>query len=243
MKKIILAGLCLCLFFTGCAVPGPTGEAATLSTVPVVLQTHAADGTLLLTRSSPHFTLEHPDHQLAKAMETDLQSRISKWMAPSADLPDYATESYNAEKPWTAWFVKLESRTMRLDTQVLSLYFEYSEFTGGNHPNLATYSVTYDCKTGKALEIEDTLRDGISVKTLSSAVNKALSAQSDHLYDDYEALVGKAFADEAINWYLSQEGLCFHFAPYAIGPYSSGVVTATLPYSQLSDIMKEAYIP
>jgi hypothetical protein len=37
--------------------------------------------------------------------------------------------------------------------------------------------------------------------------------------------------------------LCFHFAPYDIAPYSSGTIIAELPYSTLTGVIVEKYIP
>lgn len=244
MKKVLLFILCLCLLCSGCASPDPSpAQPPTVSAQTAVLETAAGDGTLLLTRSFPEYSLSSADAQAAKRMEADLQDRIDTWMSYSADLPEYAAELYSAEKPWISWFVKLEGHTKRLDSKILSLYFEYSEFTGSAHPNTSTDSVTYNCNTGKVLELADILIDGFTPQSLASSVNDLLSKRTDELYDDYEALVGKAFSDGKIKWYLSVEGLCFHFSPYDIGPYSSGIITVTLPYSRLSEALRPQFLP
>lgn len=245
MKKYILLLLCLCLLLSGCAAPGPlpAHTPPSVSTETVTQHTKAEDGTLLLERSYPRFTLTIGDHKITQTIARDLQSRIDGWMALSADLEGYALGEYTAEMGWTKWFARLESQITRLDSQVFSLFFEYSEFTGGNHPSQVTYSVTYDCTTGQALELDQLLTEGYTVPLLSVFVNANLASQAENLYDDYEALVGKAFTDGDIHWYLSEEGLCFHFAPYDIGPYSSGTVTAVIPYEQLSSILQEQYLP
>lgn len=242
MKKILLMALCLCVIWSGCAGPDPSPAVApSVSTQTENLQTKADDGTLLLERSYPRFSLTLPDTKAAQVIETDLQGRIDTWMASAADLESYALEEYSAEKGWTMWFGRLEGQSTRLDNQVFSLYFEYSEFTGGNHPNVAIYSVTYDCQSGQVLELNDLLVPGCDTP-LASLVNDLLADRAQELYDDYEALVGKAFADGTVKWYLSHKGLCFHFAPYHIGPYASGTITATIPYGQLSDILQSQYL-
>ena len=244
MKKVLLFIFSLCLLCSGCATAG-ISPATTLteSSQTIVLKTTAEDGNLLLERSFPQYSLESDDQSVAISIETDLQRRIGSWMSPSADLPEYALELYSPKKPWVTWFAKLEGQNKRLDSQVFSLYFEYSEFTGSAHPNTITYSVTYDCKSGNTLALADLLINGHSPQNFASAVNDALSTRTDELYDDYEALVGKSFSEGMINWYLSGEGLCFHFPPYDIGPYSTGVVTVTLPYSQLNGILSTEFLP
>ena len=37
--------------------------------------------------------------------------------------------------------------------------------------------------------------------------------------------------------------MCFHFEPYEIAPYSSGTITATIPYEDLNSILREQYLP
>ena len=245
MKNYILLWLCLCLLLSGCTATGPQPSELplTLSSETVTAQCRAEDGTLLLERSYPLFTLTGGDETVAQDISSDLQSRIGSWMASSAELEDYAREEYPQTDSWSLWFARLTSQLTRLDSQILSLYLEYSEFTGGAHPQLSPLSLTYSCKTGKLLELSQLLAEGCSPTLLASAVNGLLEAQASLLYDDYEALVGKAFSEGAVSWYLSDNGLCVYFAPYDIGPYASGIITTSIPYSQLSGIMKDEYIP
>jgi hypothetical protein len=240
MKKILLTALCLCILCCGCAPHKPSPEAVllTVSTETVNQKAHAEDGTLLLERSYPRFSVQGSH---AADINRDLQNRIANWITVSDDLERYAQSEYTEGENWTTWFAKLDGHTKRLDARVFSLYFEYSEFTGGNHPNLATYCITYDCVSGKALELSDLLDH--SPVVLTGLVNAALSSQAENLYDDYEALVGKTFSAGTMEWSLSDDGLCFHFAPYAIAPYSSGIISATVTYEQLSGIILPEYLP
>lgn len=243
MKIYILLSLCLCLLLSGCT---PNSLHATVppiaSTETVTHQSTAPDGNLLLERSYPRFTLTFPDARISQSIAKDLQRRIDGWMAVSADLESFALKEYQPEKDWPLWYARLESQIMRLDATLFSVYFTYSEFTGGNHPALTTHSVTYDSQTGQILTLADLVEEGLPLTILSSYVNAALKPQSQALYDDYEALVGKAFCDGIDQWYLSADGLCFHFAPYAIAPYSAGVITATVPYDQLNQIIRSPYL-
>ena len=78
---------------------------------------------------------------------------------------------------------------------------------------------------------------------MTTLVNEELALLRDQLYDDYEALVSKAFSDGDIPaWYLSDSGLCFAFAPYAIGPYASGIITIELSYEKLGQMLRPAYL-
>jgi hypothetical protein len=111
---------------------------------------------------------------------------------------------------------------------------------------LTTESVTYDLATGNALKLGDILADTIDSASLCTLISTALSPMADELYYDYEACLQDIFSvnfNSIHNWYFSRSGLNFHFAPYEIAPYSSGTIIATIPYEQLSNILREAYFP
>lgn len=247
MKQILAMALCLCLIGTGCAVstPGstPLPPEPVIEIETVNSDTLAQDGTVIFTRSYPCFSLTLADADAAQVIEADLQARVDGWMADAAELEGYAQEEYGGQTDWATWFSTLRAAETRLDSQVFSIYWEYSTFSGGAHPAFATRSATYNCQTGRALGLEDILVEGRSAKELIPLVNGAL-ASYDGLYDDHEALVGNGFSAGTVdNWYLSDAGLCFHFAPYEIGPYAAGTVTATIAYSDLNGILREEYVP
>ena len=71
-------------------------------------------------------------------------------------------------------------------------------------------------------------------------------AEGDYLYENYKDTVKHRFeADPAHdeNWYFTQDGLCFYFAPYEIAPYASGVITVEIPFEKLTKLVHEAYQP
>ena len=74
---------------------------------------------------------------------------------------------------------------------------------------------------------------------------QALSERDD-LFEGYEATVKDRFHKNLAtdkDWYLSNNSLCFFFSPYEIGPYSTGIVVAEIPYANLTDILNNAYFP
>lgn len=244
MKKIILLALCLCLL-SGCTpAPSPAKAVQPVIDIQTVTDSFSSDdGTVLLRTTAPSITLTLADTSVAQTINAHLSRRVEARMSGATDLIQYARDEYHPQSSWNSWLCQLQAQSMRLDETVLSVYLEYSEFTGGNHPALSIEAITYDCKTGQVLELADLLADGHSPKELAVLVNEALYSSQDALYDDYEALVGKAFADGDLPcWYLSGEGLCFAFAPYVIGSYASGIITATVSYEKLAQILQPGYL-
>ena len=244
MKKIILLILCLCLLAAGCT-PKESAPAVSPSLAAEVItrQIKAEDGTLLLDLEYPELTVGLPDTDVANRIQSHLNQLIQQRMEPAFALEEYAQEAYTEQSTWVSWSSTMQAKISRVDAQIISVFFEYREFSGGAHPNSAVFSATYDGKTGAPVQLQDLLTEGHSIWALASLVNTALEPDKELLYDDYEALVSKAFTDGTLPcWYLSGEGLCFAFAPYAIGPYASGIITGTISYENLGEILHPEYL-
>lgn len=243
MKKITAALLCLCLLLVGCApaaVDSPE-PSAQIESIRRSIQTE--DGTELLSLSYPRFQLQLPDAKIANSIQTHLNAQTDLLFSPAEDLEQIVREAYDQQLSWNPWFANIHGSVERLDEGLLSVYLVYEEFCGSAHPNYATYSITYDCQSGNVLELADLLTDDMSVATLSIPLQKQLLPLADQLFDDYEAIVSNLLTQERVsNWYLSGDGLCFHFAPYGIAPYTTGTVVVTIPYADLEGIVQATYL-
>ncbi len=136
----------------------------------------------------------------------------------------------------------------RIDTTVLSLSGTENTFSAESHPLTVCTGVTYDLITGQVLTLTDVLTEESTRETICRLVVDALSALETEcrLYPDFSLSVESRFSgefqeDEA--WYLSEAGLCFDFEPYEIAPYSSGIVTATIPYESLPGVLRDEWFP
>ena len=247
MKRIVMLVLCLCLLMAGCAEKEPTltipTAAPTVSVETVTKQFTAEDGTLLLHLEYPQLTVTDPNTDAAQAIQNHLNLLVQQHMASAFQLEDYAQEAYAQSTDWIGWSASVQPQVSRVDETLISVYFEYTEFSGGAHPNTSVFSATYNYKAGQLLQLADLMAEGHAPTELASLVNSALADSKTLLYDDYEALVGKAFADGAYPcWYLTKDGLCFAFAPYIISPYASGIISATISYEKVSEILEQKYL-
>ena len=67
-----------------------------------------------------------------------------------------------------------------------------------------------------------------------------------YLFDDFEeGVYARLSGDENLyeDFYFTQTGLCFFFSPYEIAPYSSGVISIEIPYSELPGLIYDGYFP
>lgn len=269
MKKILAVLLCICmgLVWVGCSAPSAGNSDLTnspsvstapenpdalrqnmhaLSMVSISQDTPAQDGTVIFTRTYQNISLTLDRTNVAQAITSDLKTRIDTALANCAELEDFARDAYTGQDDWMPYFAYIQYTPTRLDGAVLSLFGNHSSHSGGNHPTLSTQSVTYDLTTGQMLKLGDILAKDCTNAQLISLVNQALSPSSEDLWYDYETIIEDLFSpdrNKITNWYFSRTGLCFHFSPFTIAPYSAGTIVATIPYERLTNILLEKYLP
>ena len=211
--------------------------------LPVVTQKHTGDdGTVLQQSVYQNMELTLPDPEVADEVIIDFLNRIDPLTSESDALLEQAKSAYTQGTEFTPYLSQIIFTPKRLDQGVLSLMGEYVKYQGSAHPEVNTLSVSYDLTSGKALSTNDIFLEDADMSLLLNRVLDALDKQKDALYEDYESTV-KALLKDSENWYLSKTGLVFYFSPYEIGPYASGVITAEVPYSTLTGILKDAYFP
>ena len=202
------------------------------------------DGTLLfsLTHQNPQVTLEDP--ALSNEITKDFQSRIQQNYSDAQTIAKEAETDFPETELWANYFLNVTYTPTRLDQNILSLFGNQVAFRGGAHPYVITESVTYDLQSGQTLTLDDILCDGYDRETLLSMVLRALEDKADELSYDYQDILTARFTDtETVieDWYFSKTGLCFHFAPYDIAPYSAGTVIAEIAYDDLAQLLRPQY--
>ncbi len=266
MRRIIALMMVLLLLLTGCSKKetekpsAPIGATETTQNAPaspmkqlpmvaisltVEKQTHKAeDETVLLNEIYQNISLITPDSAVADNVILDYYQKSD--ISSEVDAMKASAESAYAQMPeiFNAYHSQITYKPMRIDQGVLSLFGSYASYTGGVHGGSVGRSATYDLITSRLLTLEDIL-DNSDADILYGLTMKALSCRDD-LFDGYETTVKDRFSKNFLqdkDWYLSNSGLCFFFSPYEIGPYSAGIISAEIPYSQLVGILDNAYFP
>ncbi|MDR2021291.1 MAG: DUF3298 and DUF4163 domain-containing protein [Treponema sp.] len=122
---------------------------------------------------------------------------------------------------------KIETRTPQF--LVISRNRDY--YLGGAHGmQEKTYFVLSPAEPAQ-LKLEDLVRSRAELQPL---LEEALRAQTG--LKPGEPLRGGGFFEDTVtapdNFFLSEEGLGFHWDPYEIAPYAAGPVEATIPYDR-----------
>lgn len=206
------------------------------------------DGTEIYRYTSQSMQLIHQDADVADKIILDFLNRVDLRYSDSEQIHEGAlAQYYNGSQRNTYFYDQIYSPT-RIDHNVLSLYGEIVSYSGGNHPQRICTAANYNMVTGDVLTLGSILYHIDSLASLEELVLAELELVREELYllDGYEDIVHQRFQrDESFDedWYFSEDGLCFFFAPYEIAPYASGIITVQIPYSKLTGIIADEFFP
>lgn len=216
--------------------------------LPVITQSESAnDGNEIFRYVYQNVTLIGPEQEVVDKIILDLLNRIDQTTATADSVLSAAMDAYTPGN-WNPYLCQITYKPMRIDQSVLSLYCEYITYSGTSHPEYITSSVTYDLVNGAVLKLTDILSAETSSDALCELVINALQIESasEHLYEGFEDTVKDRFhkpLEYDTAWDFDKNGLRIYFSAYEIAPYSSGVVVAQIPYSDLVGIIKDDYFP
>jgi len=217
--------------------------------LPVTTQTEKADdGTEIFRYTYQNMFLILPESDVGDDVITNFISKRDPADATASALLESAKEAYIPGAAWTPYVYQTIYEPMRIDNGVLSLFGRNTVFSGSSHPETNYLSISYDLVTGQVLTLESVLSVGASAETISNLLIAELNkiAVDKQFYEGFESTVKDRFFHDYLHdtdWYFSKDGLTFFFSPYEIAPYSVGVVTATIPYEKLVEILDDAYFP
>lgn len=104
--------------------------------------------------------------------------------------------------------------------EILSIKFNYYQYTGGAHGNPYSLCYNIDLETGTELELIDFLnRKNIALLEIEKIIRSEVENNPDKYFQaDYGF---QSLADDQ-NYYIEDDELIVYFQPYAIAPYSTG---------------------
>lgn len=211
-------------------------------------QTRSDDGTVVFEYVEPVMYLTVPDMDVADKIIIDFLTRIDNARSEADSLHAQALSDYDGDAEWIPYTYQLNYSPTRLDQGVLSLVGEALLFNGGPHSDRNLVSANYDMLTGDVLTLGSILYHLDTKDDLCRIVIEKLDALRDttYLYDYYSEAVTDHFNQDESHlecFYFTEDALCFYFAPYELAPYSSGIITVSIPYSELTGIIGDQFFP
>lgn len=212
-----------------------------------VEQHHAEDNTLLFTYSFQTVSPVHQDREVADKIILNFTDRIEKSRVNSRDILALAQSQYNPGSNFSPLSYEIQYDVTRIDQGVLSLFGDIQQTSNSSGANRSLIAANYDMVTGDVLTLGSILYHYDTKDDLTQLVIDELKQRDDiMLFDEYPDAVKERFErDESIDedFYFSNTGLCFYFAPYEIAPRSSGTVIVEIPYNKLTGVIADAYFP
>ena len=134
------------------------------------------------------------------------------------------------------WEMVLNANFMAPAKGYQSLYFERYTFLGGAHGQGQKGALCYRLSTGERVMLDDIFKEG-SREVLSERLSEALVSQAEQ-----EGFLESLFTRQAPvkeNFYICEDGICFIYDQYELGPYSLGCLEIMLPWTEVEDILKQ----
>ena len=169
-----------------------------------------------------------------KSSQTDVQAAINDFASSQfKDVPEGSSLAYSLMVT-PEYLGHVNSFEMfEINTYV---------FTGGAHGMPYSEYLIFDSSAKKQVKLDDMLVAGKNprFKALAYDAYKTWVKTFDNNVSSYEKNWPFTLND---NVTLTDKGIDIRYQHYAIGPYSSGMPTLSIPYSKLNGILKPRFIP
>ena len=147
------------------------------------------------------------------------------------EMYDYLLPVADEIDRWLSVYMGLS--LTRADERMLSMHYDYSEYTGGAHGYYWDGGATFDTETGARLALGDICTD---MGELARIVASILYAEDASRFSVSEAEMAQNIAanevspDNVDSWFCTPEGLHIFFPPYSISYYAAGEPDVVVRY-------------
>ena len=119
------------------------------------------------------------------------------------------------------------------EEEIVSLYIDTYEFSGGAHGNTIRSSQNWDLSVGILLPLYCFYPNNPYfileiLKGVIEQIRIEIEEGTNQYFDDFCCLVLESFNPE--NYYLTKDSIAIFFQQYDIAPYSSGIPVFNIPY-------------
>lgn len=176
------------------------------------------------------------------------QQHTSNQLAIKADL-EYAQDAYNNSTEqeiavWRGYDFEYMYETAYCSEKIIS--FKAASFDRLGAPDLGIWTSAYsfDGETGKLLRLADVFTDlkaGKKIVEQYIAEKVTSNEYRNYLLEDYESYISDVLTEDV--FYLQENGLVVVCNPDLLTQYAVGVIEIEIPYSELAEVMNEAYLP
>ncbi len=167
----------------------------------------------------------------------EMEYRKNQILVYYSDLLDAAQ---NDQSGYANYYYGSNIIVVRSDKKVFSYYDSDSVYSGGAHGMYGSLGINLDPVSCTEIKLDDVVTDIDALH--QRLLDKLASDYSDAVFDNYVQYVDEYFTqDIPLNFIITEKGIEVFFNPYEIGPYASGLISVSFPYTENADILDTGY--
>lgn len=138
-------------------------------------------------------------------------------------------------------YLEIRYRVSFVSERILSIGFGNAVYDGGEQPNEYSFTINFDLKNGKKIELSDLFKpDSNYLRFLSNYSINNLKGNLKDLSDEEWLENGAGARPENFNrWNITKKGILIHFDPSQIAAYAAGPQDILIPYNDLKGMLLE----
>lgn len=144
--------------------------------------------------------------------------------------------------PIMVFDIMLEYNITYNKENIISLYFDQYEFTGGAHGSTIRSSQNWNMSVGKQIELSYFYQNNHSyvidiIKEINTQIKEQMQSGTNQYFNNYCELVLEKIKLE--NYYITTDAIVVFFQQYDIAPYSSGIPVFYLMRKSSKNVYKQ----
>lgn len=172
------------------------------------------------------FDLDNPEISLEEAAITYRDNLVDEY------LTDYEAR----EDGFYCWEDNIQGEFLPDWKGWKNYLLRYYYFRAGAHGIDTESYLVFEAKTGRQIQEADLFKDGFE-----EPVADMLRAAVEDSFPYEEELSDMLRLENVVpngNFFMDKDGITWAYQPYEVGPYALGIVTATLNWEDLKDLLK-----
>lgn len=179
-------------------------------------------------------------------LKNDFNFKVLELYTSAANaLKDQAnTDAENGELFVGPYSLDIDSEVSLINPSIISFSSDGYIYTGGAHGLSAFYNLNYDINKLDFIELKELFKNQDYLSFLSETSRDQLREMKWFDADTSEEWVlegTEASEDNFSIYYLTEDSLVLVMSEYQVAPYAVGMSSVTIPYAELSELLKEEY--
>lgn len=169
--------------------------------------------------------------------ENKINNLIVNWTEEWINDVKYIADDYfkNGTPPLNPYQLMSKYKITSL-RNIISLYIDYYQYTGGAHGATTRKSYNVDEITGEILTLKDLFKEEYNYKDIiDSSIKNEISKNPDIYFSGKEGFNG---IDEKTKFYIEDGNLVIYYGEYEIAPYVTGIPEFRMPLNIFEENFK-----